>query len=248
MKFLIIEDEPLAAERLGHLILQHYPQTEKPETCDSVESAVLWLRSNPMPNCIFMDIQLSDGLSFSISHDVEITCPVIFTTAYENYALKAFELFSIDYLLKPVTLKSLKQALTKLETYTNATLTAQQNLLDIPASKYKNRFLIKIGNKMFFVDVSDVAYFLSDDKSVYLYTTDGKAFPIDYTLDSLMEHLNEKEFFRLNRQVIARIDAIKDIKLYTNRRLKLSLNSGNAVNDFIVSRERVAAFKTWAGN
>lgn len=248
MKFLIIEDEPLAADRLGNLLLQHYPQIEKPEICDSVESAVLWLRSNPMPSCIFMDIQLSDGLSFSISHDVEITCPVIFTTAYENYALKAFELFSIDYLLKPVTLKSLKQALQKLETYTNATLTVQQNLLDIPASKYKNRFLIKIGNKMFFVDVSNIAYFLSDDKSVYLHTTDGKAFPIDYTLDSLMEHLNEKEFFRLNRQVIARIDAIKDIKLYTNRRLKLSLNSGNAVNDFIVSRERVAAFKSWAGN
>ncbi|MRX46091.1 LytR/AlgR family response regulator transcription factor [Pedobacter puniceum] len=248
MKFLIIEDEPLAAERLGNLLLQQYPQIEKPITCDSVESAVSWLKDNPMPSCIFMDIQLSDGLSFSISHDVEITCPVIFTTAYENYALKAFELFSIDYLLKPVTLKSLKQALHKLETYTYATLNAQQNLLDISESKYKNRFLIKVGNKMFFVDVKDIAYFMSDDKSVYLYTTDGKSFIIDYTLDGLMELLNEKEFFRLNRQVIARIDAIKDIKLYTNRRLKLTLNSGNAVNDVIVSRERVSAFKTWAGN
>lgn len=248
MKFLIIEDEPPAAQRLTMLLKQFDRTLTDPPVCDSVESAVHWLQNNQQPDCMFMDIRLSDGLSFMITDQVEISCPVIFTTAHDDYALKAFELYSIDYLLKPVTLSHLKHALSKLGRYTVSAMQALKNGAEHIQKESRTRFLIKIGKRMFFISTKDIACFMADDKAVYLHTVDGNRFIVDYTLDKLMEQLDEKEFFRLNRKIIARADAINDIKLYTNRRLKLTLNHGPNASEVIVSREKVNAFKRWAGN
>jgi two-component system, LytTR family, response regulator LytT len=250
MKFLIIEDEILAAQRLVILLNQLSANKEEIPVCDSIESAVHWLRNNPTPDCIFMDIELSDGLSFKIADEFEIKCPVIFTTAYDHYAIKSFELLTLGYLLKPVTINHLKSALGKLDTIKNAF--QKSNTLDLTNSieekEYKNRFLIKVGNRMFFIHVDDIAYFTCDDKTVYLFSNDGKRFIIDFSLDTLMGQLDPKVFFRLNRKVIARVNAIKEIKTYTNRRLKLALNNGNQNYEVIVSREKVGAFKSWVGS
>jgi DNA-binding LytR/AlgR family response regulator len=249
MKFLIIEDEPLAAERLIILLKQLNPDFNDIPICDSIESAVDWLRKNPQPDCIFMDIELSDGLSFKITDEIEIKCPVIFTTAYDQYALKAFELLSLGYLLKPVTVKHLKSAIGKLSLikYTSKHHVTPQHI-NFEEKETKSRFLIKVGSRMFFIHIEDIAYFTCDDKMVYLHSTDGNKFMVDYSLDAIMDQLNPKDFFRLNRKVIARINAIKEIKTYTNRRLKLALNNGKQSFDVVISREKVSAFKAWVGS
>ncbi len=248
MRVVIIEDEKLAAERLQFMLKGYDESIQVIKHLYGVEEAVNWLRTNAHPDLLFLDIQLADGFCFEIFKQVDYKRPVIFTTAYNQYALEAFQLLSIDYLLKPVSAESLAKAMHKF-----AELTKNQvpvNYYNIKqafeTAAYKSRLLAKAGQKMFFIETNRVEYFKADDKLVYLSDTDGNRLLIDYTLEKLETILNPKEFFRLNRQVIARYSSIAQIKPYVNSRLKLLLRCGTKTEEVILSRERVQEFKTWA--
>ena len=248
MKVVIIEDEKLAAERL-QLILSGYDESIRVvKHLYGVEDAVNWLKTNAHPDLLFLDIQLADGFCFEIFKQVDYKRPVIFTTAYNQYALDAFQLLSIDYLLKPVSAESLAKAMHKFAELTKAHIPVNyQNMQKVfETSAYKSRLLAKAGQRMFFIETNKVEYFKADDKLVYLSDTEGNRLLIDYTLEKLETILNPKEFFRLNRQVIARYTAIAQIKPYVNSRLKLLLRCGSKTEEVILSRERVQEFKTWA--
>jgi two-component system response regulator LytT len=249
MKVLILEDEKLAGERLTALLKAYDPGIVVLDTIDSVDDALHWLKNNDAPDCILLDIQLSDGICFEIFKKINITCPVIFTTAYDQYAIDAFKLFSIDYLLKPITFEKLAMALNKLKNiHLNQWIPYRQLVEQIYNLKdnYKSRFLIKVGVKMYFIKAEDIAYIYADDKTSFIMTAEGNRFMIDYSLDTVEKQHNPRLFYRLNRQVISKIDAIKDVKQYTNRRLKIILKAGTEPYETIVSRERVAEFKNWA--
>ncbi len=247
MRVVIIEDEQLAAERLVYLLNQIDSKVEVVKHLLSIEESVQWLQSNPQPDLLFLDIQLADGFCFEIFEKVEYNRPVIFTTAYNQYALDAFRLMSIDYLLKPVTAQSLRTALDKLKTIQTPASVNYRNLSNVfNEASFKSRFLARAGQKMFFVESNDVQYFQADDKIVFLVDKEGNRLVVDYTLEKLQDLLNPKEFFRLNRQVIARYTSIAQIKPYVNSRLKLLLRSGSKTEEVILSRERVHEFKQWA--
>lgn len=247
MKVVIIEDEQLAAERLVYLLNQTDAKVEIVKHLFSIEESVQWLQQHPHPDLLFLDIQLADGFCFEIFKQVEYTNPVIFTTAYNQYALDAFQLFSIDYLLKPVTATALQAALQKLkQIQTPASVNYRQLTNVFEEASFKSRFLARAGQKMFFVESNEVQYFQADDKIVFLVDKEGNRLVVDYTLEKLQELLNPKEFFRLNRQVIARYTSITQIKPYVNSRLKLLLRNGSKTEEVILSRERVHDFKQWA--
>lgn len=247
MKVVIIEDEQLAAERLVYLLNQADIKVEIVKHLFSIEESVQWLQQHPHPDLLFLDIQLADGFCFEIFKQVEYTNPVIFTTAYNQYALDAFQLFSIDYLLKPVTATALQAALQKLkQIQTPAAVNYRQLTNVFEDASFKSRFLARAGQKMFFVESNEVQYFQADDKIVFLVDKEGNRLVVDYTLEKLQELLNPKEFFRLNRQVIARYTSIAQIKPYVNSRLKLLLRNGSKTEEVILSRERVHDFKQWA--
>lgn len=251
MKVYIIEDETLAVERL-RLLLQEYDRSI--EICgeaDSISTAIEWLGTHPSPDLIFLDIELADGKSFAIFNQVTVTCPVIFTTAYDHYALDAFKLFSIDYLLKPVTLQSLATSLKKFHNITNyknslPDFNALTEHLSNSSKEFKHRFLIKIGSRLLFIEAADVAYFYAEDKAVFLVTKEGMKYSIDYRLEKLETMLDPATFFRLSRKIICSVSAIGEIKTYFNNRLRILLHAGKTREEVIVSRERVNAFKTWA--
>jgi DNA-binding LytR/AlgR family response regulator len=248
MKVVIIEDEQLAAERL-QLMLHNYDETiQVVKHLYSVEEGVKWLTTNTHPDLLFLDIQLADGFCFEIFNKVEFKKPVIFTTAYNQYALDAFKLLSVDYLLKPVTAEALAGAMNKLqELNRNAVVANYGNMQSaFETAGYKSRLLAKAGQKMFFVETSSVEYFKADDKVVYLSDKEGNRLLVDYTLEKLEGLLNPREFFRLNRQIIARFSSIAQIRPYVNSRLKLLLKNGTKTEEVILSRERVHDFKTWA--
>jgi len=249
MKVLIIEDELPAAKQLQRLIQQHRPQTEVLAVLDSVETAVEWLNTYPNPQLIFMDIQLADGLSFEIFKHVRINVPVIFTTAFDQYTLKAFKVNSVDYLLKPIDPEELQAAIGKFEQHylqpqTHHPQIFEQMMRSVYQPTYKLRFLIKIGQQLSFIPTSQVHYFYSQDSLVYLKTQEDKKHLIDQTLDQLQQEVDPKSFFRINRKAIIRIEAISKIHPYFNSRLKL-LVQPKAEFDLIVSRDRVNNFKQW---
>jgi DNA-binding LytR/AlgR family response regulator len=251
MRVVIIEDEPLAAERLCYLLKEYDPAVEITARLGSVEEAVEYFRSRPHPDVLLVDIELGDGVSFSIFSQVRIDCPVIFTTAYDQYAIEAFRLFSIDYLLKPVTGEGLARAMQKLRSMSGfqgfaPALTEAIRSLHQTGRSYRTRFLVRTGSRMFFVEAAQVAYFLSEGKSVFLVSREGARYPLDITLEKLQEELDPRDFFRLNRGIICSIHAIREIKTYFNSRLKISLHAGGQSDEAIVSRERVTAFKAWA--
>jgi DNA-binding LytR/AlgR family response regulator len=251
MNTIIIEDEIVAAERLQLLLQQLDTSIRVLKIMDSVEEATSWLQHYPAPDFILLDIHLSDGYGFDIFKNVTVTAPVIFTTAYDQYALDAFRVLSIDYLLKPVTADLLAQSLQKLKTLrqTPATYLDYRQLaqyLGQQASPYKNRFLGKVGQKLFFIDSSDIAFFQADNKIVYLYSLDGNRYIVDHKLENLEELLNPKEFFRINRSMIVKADAIDQVKPYLNSRLRIILKPPAQQEAVIVSRERVSEFKLWA--
>jgi len=248
MKIIIIEDEKPAArllkrrvEKLGYDIT---------EMLHSVEESVSWLESNPHPDLIFMDIQLSDGLSFEIVNQVELSSAIIFTTAYDEYVLKAFKLNSIDYLLKPVDEEELKFALSKFEKQQQSASTV--DILEIKKlftttqteKKYKERFSIKIGTSIKIVETENIECFFSENKASFIHTKENKNYLVDFSLDKLEEQVDPKKFFRINRSQIIRIDSIKEITVYSNSRLKIRLSTFDDL-EMIVSREKVADFKNW---
>lgn len=250
MNVLIIEDEPHAAQRLSKLVNELLPTSSLLATIDSVKKAVAWLKANPKPDIIFMDIQLADGLSFEIFEQTEISSPVIFTTAYDAYALKAFKVNSIDYILKPVDKDDLNAALRKLSNL-SGNLQDTRTMLDhigeaiqMLTRKYKTRFVIKVGEHLKTIEIATVRFFYSQDKTTFCVADDNRSHIVDFTLEQLEEMLDPQEFFRINRKYLVRSSAITDIISYTNSRLKLVLK-GSTDTDIIVARERVQEFKDW---
>lgn len=253
MKVLIVEDENLAAERLKDLILQYDNSIEIVEWLDSVEETVAWLKNNEIPDLLFFDIQLADGLSFEIFDAIEITAPVIFTTAFDEYALRAFKVNSIDYILKPIDYEELKSAIDQYKVqYEEANNpipnwnVLQETLKAIKSGNdYKTRFAVKKGVHLASIPVAEIAYFYSEHKISWLKTNDGKKYSVDYTLDQLTAILNPKTFFKLNRKYLTAIHAIKDVVVYSNSRLKVQLIDTAKDELILISREKVSDFKQW---
>jgi DNA-binding LytR/AlgR family response regulator len=250
MDAIIIEDEMLAAERLQSLIKNYDASINVVAVLESIEESVQWLQAKPHPDLLFVDIHLSDGHSFEIFKKVNLQKPVIFTTAFDNYALDAFHLFSIDYILKPVTAEALATAMNKYKSLAAMAAVNYSLLSDAVkenfGTRYKNRFLAKVGQRSFFLQADEVAYFFADNKIVYLVDKEGNRFIINFTLEKLEPLLDPHDFFRINRKMIIHSKAIEQVKPYFNNRLKLSLKGVKADEDIIISRERVGDFKEWA--
>jgi len=251
MNVIIIEDEKPAA-RLLHRKLQKLG-VEAGTMLHSVEESIEWFRNNPQPDLIFLDIQLSDGLSFEIFEAIPISSAVIFTTAYDEYALRAFKLNSIDYLLKPIDEDDLESAVAK---YRERQPKPQQLSVDFdqirrmlanPNEKsYKKRFTIKMGQHLKMVNIEEAECFFSENKGTYIHTTDNRDYLLEMTLEQLEAELDPKQFFRVSRKFIVSINAIKDIVVYANSRLKVILPTYKE-DEVIVSRERVNDFREWLG-
>lgn len=248
MKILLIEDEIPAARQLQKLLLEQRPAFQVIDTLDSVESAVRWFQTFPAPDLVFMDIQIADGLSFDIFRQAEIKSPVIFTTAFDHYAVQAFKVNAIDYLLKPIDPEDLGRALQKLESRTTPTSGFDFEMLTqyFRKEQYKERFLVKSGQQLAFVATQDIAYFRSSDGLTQAFTSSGKKYFIENTLEELERLLNPREFFRISRSMTLRIDSIARIHPHLNGRLKLEVTP-TAPEDIFVSRERAGEFKTWLG-
>ena len=248
MDVLIIEDEAAASRRLTKIIKEVAPHIEIIDILDSVESSVNWFKKHTHPDIVFMDIQLADGLCFDIFKEVEVKSPVIFTTAFDQYAIEAFKVNSIDYLLKPVKQEELANSLNKFKSLRKSeqAIDYKQLLesLQKDQKEYQKRFLIRIGQNIKSVDISEVAYFFTEDKIVFLCTYEKKHYPIDFSLEKLDEVLDPKKFFRINRQLIVCIDAIEEMYAYSKSRVKLKLKPPYK-DDTIVSTERSPLFKGW---
>ncbi len=250
MKVLIIEDENAAARRLEKLLTELDSAILVLEKLDTVEMAVTWLQSNPQPDLIFLDIHLADGSSFDIFEHVSITCPVIFTTAYDEYALQAFKVNAVDYLLKPIKNSELASALEKYKQVFGAAKNADySSLLDSlrrqEGANHLRRMLIRFGSAIKLVDMTDAAYFYTKDKITFLVVrSTGKRFPVDYPLDKLAIMLDPGTFFRINRQFIVNVAAIKEMHPYSKSRVKVDLDPPIDL-ETIVSTERSAEFKKW---
>jgi DNA-binding LytR/AlgR family response regulator len=251
MKAVIIEDEKPAARRLSRMLNEF--GIVPIAMLHSVEESINWFLNNEHPDLLFLDIQLSDGLSFEIFEEVDIKSAIIFTTAYDEYALKAFKLNSVDYLLKPIDNDELENAINQFKTLHLNTSKGVLNLEQIkqliaPIKKnYKTRFTVKIGPHLKMISVDAIECFYSENKATNIFTTDNRTYLLEDTLEQLEEKLQPTTFFRVNRQYFININAIKDIISYSNSRLKVVLNSFKN-SDIIVSRERVKDFKTWIDN
>ncbi len=248
MDVLIVEDEPLASERLTEMIAQCDDSIRVCDTLDTVEDCVeFFAKRNPV-DLVFLDIQLSDGISFEIFNRIEVDTPVVFTTAYDQYALQAFKVNSIDYLLKPIDPGELKAALQRFVRQQIRPVTDYRLLQQMHARlnpPYQSRFLVKSGNHYHAIVQNDVAYFQADGKIVYLVTKAAKRYVIDYTMERLEQDLLPPEiFFRVNRSFMINVDSIQGIQNYANGRLKLTLQPVTE-QDVVVSREKVAFFKAW---
>ena len=250
MNFLIVEDEKVAAERLVGLIKKYDPSIDITEIVQSVKNAVQWLNTHQTPDLIFMDIQLADGLSFEIYEQTIVKTPVIFTTAYDEYALKAFKVNSIDYLLKPVDLNELKNAIDKYKENNSPKEIPVQvfdSIMHSLTKKYKDKFVINVGEHIKVFTTEDIQCFYSMEKYTFLQNNSGRDYAINYSLDQLEDLLDPAQYFRINRKFIVSFSAISDIISYSNSRLKVKLNS-NESNDLLVSREKVQDFKKWLEN
>ncbi len=252
IKVLVIEDEELAALRLKKMLLQCKEEISVIEMLDSIESSVIWLNSHETPDLIFLDIQLSDGISFEIFNRVELKCPVIFVTAYDTYALKAFELNSIDYLLKPLRQELLNNSIGKYlkikqQFSSSDMLYKMQQIIEsysMSGKTYKTRFLINKGDAIITVKAKEIAYFLAEEKVVLLVLNNSRKYIVNYSLDQLEQVLDPAVFFRINRQFIISEHSIDKISNYFNYKLKLKLLPP-AGEDVLVSKSRVAEFKQW---
>lgn len=250
MTCLIIEDEKVAAERLKNLILQYDKRIEILGVIQSVRNSVEWFSNNDVPDLIFMDIQLADGLSFEIFEKTVITSPIIFTTAYEEYTLRAFKVNSIDYLLKPIDYDDLKNAIEKFRTspFNQIVYRYPQHVFDKVlksfTDQYKSKFVIKVGEHIKIIPIEEVNCFYSVEKSTFLQTDRNRSYAINQSLDQLVDLLDPEKFFRINRQYIVAFTSIMDIIQYSSSRLRLKIKNNEDI-DIIVSREKVQDFKSW---
>ena len=247
MKVLIIEDEILAAEKLAGLLLSLDFTIEIVGKLQSVLEAINWLHSKPNPELIFMDIQLDDGICFEIFDAVKIKTPVIFTTAYDRYAIRAFQVNSVDYLLKPIEKEPLTKALEKYKLIFEKGASSNQSFDDLSAQmvkSYKTRFFVRIGNHFHSIPVDHIDCFYIIERAVFLKTNNGKNYNLDYSLDQVQKLVDPDNFFRINRNYLIQINAIQDIYNYSASRLGIKINRVDHL-DLIVSREKVSEFKKW---
>lgn len=258
MKIIIIEDEELAAEGLMMSLKKVEKNCEIIAVLDSVKSAIAWFENNPTPDLAFFDIQLADGMSFEIFEKTAVKCPVIFTTAYDEYALRAFKVNSIDYLLKPIGVSDLSKAFEKWhllkgnqppQYFDDVAMRQMMQMMAqrISTPQYKTRFMVKIGEHLQTIEADDIDFLFSENKTVWLHHKKGRKYIVDYTLDQLDDLLEPERFFRINRQFITAISSIKDVISYSNSRLKIVLNNPYSQEDILMSREKVEAFKLWFG-
>lgn len=258
MKVLIIEDEELAVKKLQKTLASVDATAEVVGVADSIRSSVSWLQQNPTPDLILMDIELADGQSFEIFDKVDVKSTVIFTTSYDEYALKAFKVNSVDYLLKPIQKEDLHAALEKLKglrtlygNTTGAPLLNVDSLVKelqqkLQPREYRKRFLVKHAQKLVSVDVEEIAYFYSDGRLNFFKTTDNRKFVVDYTMDDLEDMLDPDQFFRISRAFYVAVNSIDQIHDYFGNRLLLNLKPA-VDKEAIVSREKVTEFKKWMG-
>lgn len=257
MTILLIEDEAPAARRLAKLLAEAEPEATVLPVLDSIAGAVRWFESQPPPDLLFCDIQLSDGLSFEIFQQTDVRCPVVFTTAYDEYALRAFRVNSIDYLLKPIDSEKLAESLAKYrrlrasfgapgESGLQPVLEKLLTTLRRAEPAHRDRFLVAFRDRLLSVNVGEIAYFFSEQKTTRLVTHGGKIYPLDLTLEEVEADLDPRRFFRLNRQVLACPAAIAAVFTHFNGKLKLDLTPSYG-DDLFVSRERAGEFKRWLG-
>ena len=259
MKILIVEDEDLAVKKLQKTLAAVDKDAEVVGIADSIKSSVEWLQQNPAPDLILMDIELADGQSFEIFNLAEIKSPVIFTTSYDEYALKAFKVNSIDYLLKPVQKEELEAALNKYRkmTETYGTKTADSSGMNIDSiikelqqklqpKEYRKRFLVKHAQKLVSIEIEDIGYFFSDGRLNFFKTNDNRKFVVDYTMDELEDMLDPERYFRISRSFYVSVNSIDKIDDYFGNRLILQLKPA-VDKEALVSREKVTDFKKWMG-
>lgn len=250
LKVLIFEDEGLSAEHLVKLVQRYDPQIELLGIIESVNQGVEWFSAHPHPDLLLMDIQLSDGSCFDLFKQVKLEIPVIFTTAYNEYAIQAFKVNSIDYLLKPVDFQDLKLAFEKFGKQHQSRNPHQEQLYEqlyqhlILPTQYKKRLLVKVGEQLKQVLVDDIAFFQFDEGMSWAVTFGKNRMPLDQPLDELEQMLDPRQFFRVNRKFIVNSNAIEKIHTYFNNRLKLQLRP-DPETEVLVSRERVPGFKSW---
>ena len=248
IKVLIIEDEQPAAKRLERMLLEISADFEVIQRCDSIESSVQYLKTGIMPDLVMLDIQLGDGLSFEIFKQVEISCPVIFTTAFDEFAIKAFELNSIDYLLKPINHDKLEKSIAKFRKLNQQSVQNDwkvlTSLLEKEKREYKQRFLVYVGEHLHSLQTQDIAYFYSIEKSSFLVAQNGKSYALDLSLDKLETVLSPTCFFRISRQYLIAFSAIKKISILSKSRIKLQLYPA-PTNEILVSSARTHDFREW---
>lgn len=247
MNVLIVENEKPAAAGLSRLIKKIEPGIIIAGITETVESTINWLQTNPSPDLIFMDIQLDDGLCFELFETVDLSVPVIFTTAYDDYMLSAFKVNSVDYLLKPIEESALKKAIDKFRSihYKEAVKNdLLKQLLNEVNKGYKNRFLIQVGEHYISVPYNEISCFHILDRAVFIRTFSNKDYPVDHSLEQIQKMVDPDKFFRINRNNIVNFNAIKDITGYSSSRLNIKLNNQPA-EELIVSKDRVSDFKKW---
>ena len=247
MKVLIVEDETAAARNLQAMLAEADPSIEVAGVTESIVDTVEWFETNGMPDLVFMDIHIADGESFRIFELAEVDAPIIFTTAYDSYALEAFKVNSIDYLLKPLKTADLERAINKWRRLSNSERTDYKARVDSLAASHNRKndiFLVHVKDKIIPLKVSDICYFYTFDEKVTAHTADGEKYPIAKTLESLQEQLPDNDFFRANRQFIVARKAVKDISVWFGSRLALNL-SVETPERIVISKARVPEFKRW---
>jgi DNA-binding LytR/AlgR family response regulator len=247
MKIVIVEDELPAFKRLSKLLLEAMPDAEIVAHLDSVQMSLDWFGAHACPDIMFMDIHLADGSAFDLLKKTSISCPIIFTTAYDQYAMEAFKTSGIDYLLKPVKKEALDAALEKLKMLKGFFAGAEAvQSVQVPAkpAEYKKRFMVRFGEHIKTVSVSEIAYFYSENKATFARTFENRNYPMDYNLDALEHMLDPQDFFRINRQYLISLKSIEEMRSYTKARVIIKLSP--AVKEQpVVSSERAADFKDW---
>lgn len=248
MKVLIIEDEAPAYRRLEKLIKECDPDSEIAGIIQSVKDGIEWFQLNPLPDLIFSDIQLADDLSFTIFKQLNITVPIIFITAFDEYAINAFKFYSVDYLLKPINSDDLKASLEKYKTiHRKQPANNFDDLIKkLTEKQYRERFLVYSGDSLIPINSCDIAYFLSEDGATMIFTNEGKRHLLAESLDTLENELNPKDFFRANRQYLVSSKAIQKIHNYGNQKLKLTIKPA-CEEGIIISKLKATAFKNWLG-
>jgi DNA-binding LytR/AlgR family response regulator len=250
MNVLIIEDEAAIARRMQKLLLEIDPEIMVLDILCTIEASVAWFKSHTEPDLVLMDIHLADGSSFEIFNDVEVNCPVIFATAYDQYAVQAFKVNSIDYLLKPVNKEDLADSLKKYKklaapaSVPGLDYSMLANMLGVKKTDFLKRMVIRYGDVIKAIEVKDIAYFFTDEKIVFATLTEGKTYPVDFTLDQLEKRMDPERFFRINRKFLISFESIQKMISYSKSRVKINLNPESEL-EVISSTERSGDFKEW---